>query len=110
MEYVKLNMFLVSCLLMNKAMAQNYFCFNSQENVEVLVTFISATTAEVAVKVPFQKKMICDVNDFTNGKEVIKGLACDNGEEAPDVLAINENLMTGMIEVINQPHYNLICK
>lgn len=101
-----------STLLMNTAMAANYTCVNLDKNVELTVNFLSPTVAEVNVKSPFQKQMNCEVNDFTNGVEVVKGLACENNNNntIPDVLAINEKTMKGMIEVSDQPHYDLDCK
>lgn len=107
---LKVVTFLVTSLALNTAMAQSYTCSNVKGNVRVQVALTSQTTADVEVKSPFQKQMKCAVNEFTNGKDVVKGFTCDNGEGLPDVLAINEKLMTGMIEVLDQPHYELICK
>lgn len=102
--------FLVVFLAVNTSMAQVYSCSNVNANVQVQITLISHTIAEVEVRGPFQKQMKCDVDDFTNGTDLVKGFACDNGEELPDVLAINEKSMVGFIEVLDQPHYDLICK
>ena len=79
--------FLVVFLAVNTSMAQVYSCSNVNANVQVQITLISQTIAEVELRGPFQKQMKCDVDDFTNGTDLVKGFACDNGEELPDVLA-----------------------
>lgn len=102
--------FLVSSVLMNTAMATNYSCVNISKNVELTVTFTNPKTAEIELKNPIQKTLTCEVNDFTNGLEVVKGFVCENGEELPEIAAINEKLMTGMIELSDQSHYDFDCK
>lgn len=97
-------------LITSTAMAANYTCVNLDRNVELTINFLSATAAEVDVKSPFKKHLSCEVNDYTNDTETIKGLTCGNSEEIPDILAINEKTMKGMIEVSDQPHYDLECK
>jgi hypothetical protein len=95
----------------NNLFAQTYSCSNEKDKVQVEITITSKTKAEVKVKSPFQKQMKCDYNLLSNGVDTIKSFTCDNQDDGlPDVLAINEKTLQGMIEVVDQPHYDLECK
>jgi hypothetical protein len=101
--------FLVSFLFSRISSAQGFSCRNIEQNVIVVVNAVSDNLASIEVISPFQKKMMYDMNDYSNGREVIRGFACDNGDDLPDVLAIDQNSKRGMIEVSGQPHYELTC-
>jgi hypothetical protein len=70
----------------------------------------SEKSGNVEVLSPFQKQMKCLVSDFTNGSEIVKGFVCGGEGELPDLLIINEKTKKAMIEVVDQPHYDLDCE
>lgn len=95
----------------NNLFAQTYSCSNEKDKVQVEITITSETKASVDVKSPFQKQMKFDYDLLSNGVDTFKSFTCDNEDDGlPDVLAINEKTLQGMIEVVDQPHYDLECK
>lgn len=109
MDSFALFLCLLCFLIGSKASAEEIICVNSEQNVNVIINISDETSADVEVTSPFQKRMVCAINIYTNGQDFIRGLTCDNGEDLPDVLAVNEKSKKGMIEVLGQPHYELTC-
>jgi hypothetical protein len=99
-------------MLSLSGMATTYTCTSTDYKVKVTAVQLSETTGTVKVLSPFRKQMKCDVSTATatKGSKSIKTFICGDGDSIPDIFAVDEKRSKGMIEVVDQAHYDLNCK
>ena len=95
-------------ILSFSSMAKTFTCTSADKKVSVVAILTSEIAGTVEVLSPFHMQMNCDVSDLTNRTDVVKAFVCGDG--LPDIFAINEKTQKGMLEVVDQPHYDLNCE
>lgn len=103
-------LFLIITIAGAYSFSKGYYCFNQTDKVSLSISFTSADKATVNVLTPFKKNMDCVVAEYdTHGKLAtgygIKGFVCGSNE-IPDVVAVNEKTLTGMLDLFDKPTYN----
>jgi hypothetical protein len=92
------------------AASRTYSCTSPKDKVALTFKILNEDISEVDVTSPFQIHLECNVNKYTEGQAVITGLSCGQGDNIPDIVAIDEKSLNGMVEIGRYPHYDVTCK